>query len=298
MRAQPNHFHRRSSSGWIIVAIVCIGSTFLIEGSQDASVGLSESPILKHRVELKTAPLPQSENPTQWSGNIAIGNADRFFPKEGLTISREEWATFADQAKAVVSGSELIRLVEPVADNAGKQPAPTRWVLLARFGLAAEKRLVYFRLVDRASGNLVLSADGQGGSMEAALKASMQKIDQDMLVYAWRCRVTDARSNCVIIARGRLDGLREGQKLTGYSLEEEGRKTPGEPDELTLMKYGKPAGTYQVVTVGEEYTQLQPTQGSMMLAAGDVVTLPNVNLLRDRDRVTRGSSLWDKIYQK
>jgi hypothetical protein len=303
MKTPPDLPERRGNTRLALTACILVAVARPMKGDE-APVGLSESPILKHRVELQIGAPSRNESQIQWSGEVTIGNADRFFPKEGLTIPREEWATFADLTRAVLSTSELIRLVEPLADQTGKNgkegkaSTATRWVLLARFGLAAETRLVFFRLVDRASGSLAISADGRAATMEAALKAAMEKIDKEMLTYAWRCRVMDVRDDRVVIMRGRMDGLREGQKLAGYSLEEEGRKAPGEPDELTLMKYGKPAGAYQVVTAGEDYTELQPTQGSPMLSPGDVLVLPTVHLLREKDKATRGSSLWDRVFQK
>ena len=85
--------------------------------------------------------------------------------------------------------------------------------------------------------------------------------------------------------------------MTGYSMAAKAREVSGQPDEFLLMKYGTRAGTYEVAEPGQDFSQVKPAKGSPMLAVGDILEIPAV-YLRDTNNATRGSKVWDRVYEK
>jgi len=123
------------------------------------------------------------------------------------------------------------------------------------------------------------------------------KIENDVAARAWRCRVIETAGDKMIINRGQLDGIREGDAFQGYKLDAAYKQAEPVPDELLLMKYGAKAGKYKVTEAGNLFSKIESADNAPQLSPGDILEQPDI-WLKDRKRESRNKRVWDKIYDK
>jgi hypothetical protein len=172
------------------------------------------------------------------------------------------------------------------------------YLLIAVFGTGNEGRKVFLRLVEPCTGNVLSTADAVAGKFEESIPKALKKIEDDVALFAWRCRVIETAGARNIINRGRLDGVRNGDEFQGYKIDPgQGKQNVMMPEELLIMKSGVKSGKYKVVEEGQQFSKVEPVGGAPLLSAGDFLEQPDI-WLKDRKRESRGKRTWDKIYDK
>ncbi len=265
---------------------------------------LLESSVLRRHVQIVAVPVA----PTQGDGvEKCIIQSEAWkalLMKEGVAISRDEWAGALDLLQVEVNRSRLFRIVtalpkpaktavsETVADRLNAPLA-----LLARFGVGAVGHRVFLHLVEGTTGGTITSVEATADSMQAAVRKALAALEDNTALLAWRCGVIAARDGQMVIDRGRLDGLRPGQKFHGYSLTPEAAKNANDSVELLLLKFGARKGSYEVSEAGQDYSRIKPLEGAPLLTTGDVLELPMITR-PDREKDSRSRRLWDQIYDK
>jgi hypothetical protein len=117
----------------------------------------------------------------------------------------------------------------------------------------------------------------------------------EVALRPWLARVVSVQEGTVVMDRGQLDGVREGQEFAASVVAASPTNAPPVSEERRLLESGRAAGRYAVVETSANYAKLRPLEGAAALKAGDVVQLPEIRL-RDRQRTTRGRRLWDRLY--
>lgn len=273
MKALWSSRHPRQAFLPLIAMVVMCGEA----SAQQAIVPTARYPILKRHVQV-------IETPAQ-DFRTVVGEIN---PDDGLVAS----AAFSDLAKAFVARSGVFRIVEQEAATLARSEPSLK--LNVRFVRINQQFHVFASLLAESSGGMIGNGHGTGTSLEKALETAIGQVERAAISQPWRCRVLEVRDGKVLIDRGRLDGLAEGQVLAGYRLAHGGQDTSAEPTELTLLKHGKPAGDYEVVEVKEEYSALKPREGENMLKPLDIVEAPG-RVLYENQR-SGDSLLWDTIY--
>jgi hypothetical protein len=300
---------RKSSSkgfGGLLKKILLSGVGILFTGmviSPVAGAGepdLAGMPVLKHRVSVVS--LSELSRDKQ-KASLVLKNPDPlvYFQEEGVMMDLNDWASVVDLAKSELTKSDCLRVMElpkslsrkDIDANSSEQPA---LVMLLSYGTAGKERRLYSRLIELSSGQSVFSTESAGPDLRIAVRESLRKIENWLLTQAWRGRVIGVRNDEMVINRGRLDGLREGARLIGYSLKGAAKGTK-ESEEALLLRYGDRLGTYTVVEARNNYAKVKLTEGKRLLAEGDILEMPEMRLI-ERDIRTRGNRMWDKIYEK
>jgi len=259
----------------------------------------------RHRVAVLTVPRDATEGETPPAFVLKSDEWKALLARDGIAIGENEWAGAGDLLKAAIAGSGLLRAVDmPASWKSGKtEPgrdakAPDA-LLLARFGVGDRGRSVFLRLVDPHAGTALAQVDARAQNMKSAVEKALKDLEDEISLLAWRCRITGvaAAGKAMVIDRGYLDGLREGQRFVGYALEGEAKEHAGLSDERALMLHGRKRGMYELAEVGQNVSRVEPVDDAPALAVGDVLQLPEIRL-GDRVRRSRGRRLWDKLYRK
>jgi len=226
--------------------------------------------------------------------------------QEGVTLKEEEWASASDLTKVAIGGSGLFRVVEvPPAWRDGKEfpkwnasanNLPDQF-LFARYTVGTRGRGIYLRFVDPYSGATLAQSQSTASDMSIAIRRALAELENEVALLPWRCRITGVRNGTMVIDRGYLDGLRDGQQFVGYAIDRTSKGTVAVADEQSLMVYGTKTGSYRLVETGRNFSKVQPVRGAPLLDKGDVLELPEIRL-KDRTRNSRGKRLWDKLYHK
>jgi len=265
---------------------------------------LLDSSVLRRHVQIVAVPVI----PTQGDGiEKCIIQSEAWkalLAKEGVAIGRDEWAGALDLLQADVERSRLFRLVTALPTT-GVRPAAgavsarlnAPLALLARFGVGAVGHRVFLHLVESTTGSTITSVEATAPTMQVAVHKALMALEDNTALLAWRCAVVAVRDGRMVVDRGRLDGLRPGQKFVGYALTPEAGKNPGENIELLLMRFGTRKGLYEVADAGQDFSLVKPLEDAALLAAGDVLELPMITR-PDRERDSRSRRLWDQIYDK
>ncbi|MCX6983596.1 MAG: hypothetical protein NT118_02435 [Lentisphaerae bacterium] len=145
--------------------------------------------------------------------------------------------------------------------------------------------------------HVLSTADAAAGKFEDSIPKALKKIEDDVALFAWRCRVIETAVTRNIINRGRLDGVRSGDEFQGYKIDSQGKQNDTMPEELLIMKSGVKTGKYKVVEEGQQFSKVEPVGDAPLLSAGDFLEQPDI-WLKDRNRESRGRRTWDKIYDK
>jgi hypothetical protein len=251
-----------------------------------------DEPALPHRVSLVT-PLPANKGDLP-SCPFRTDAWKTWLLAEGVQIEAEEWAKATDLAKQSIAASEMFRLFEPASAASDSAYAGLALYLVARFGVGTSGARAFLRLTD-ASGAVLADHEGQGASMKEAIEKALAALAAEAATMPWRCRVSGINDAFMIIDRGHLDGLREGQTFSGYAIGEIPSGTPVQSAELLLMQFGKKVGRYQVVEAGRDFAKVKPLDGAPVLKAGDILEQTEIRL-NDRTRGSRGRRVWDKLY--
>ena len=273
---------------------------------ENTNPALNQSFVLRHR--LAVVPISSySKKKPEVSALIKILDPKILFPEEGVIIPIEDWATVIDLTKSEVDKSDFMRLVELPAINEKRGQKSKLFssladeldlILLVKYGAAGNKRRVFFRLLEADSGHLITTTDKTSLELSEAVHNALAEIEDHLLTMAWRCRVIAVTNKQMIINRGRVDGLREGVELVGYSIKKQASVDVQEPEELLIMKYGEKKGLYKVIETRNEFSRIVPAnEGGQILSIGDILEMPEVRL-KERDIKSRGSRVWDKIYNQ
>ena len=227
--------------------------------------------------------------------------------KEGVTISPGDWATALDATKSIVGKSDVMRVMElPLAwrqlkSAPGITPGETQspaLLLLSRFGISSSGRTAYFKLADPYTGAVMADATATAPDMVQAIRNALAEIEGNLAMMPWRCHVTGVREQQMVIDRGYIDGLRQGNELQGYSMDSvENSARAAMSDEEFLMTHGTKAGVYRVIEVGQNFSKVEPVDNAPVLKAGDILQTPEIRF-QDRLRKSRGRSAWDKLYSE
>lgn len=221
-----------------------------------------------------------------------------YFRKEGVVMEMDDWASLTELSKREFAKSDFLRVVELPRVPTKKTVEENRpeYVIVLSYGVADKGRRIYIRMIEASSGQSMFSMDAGGADFGIAMREIMTGLEDWLLTQAWRCRVIGTQQREAVIDRGWLDGLREGVQLIGYSIQ----GAPAdihEPDEAILLKYGTRIGTYTVVEVRNNFAKVRGGAEEKPLHEGDILEMPEVRM-PERDVKTRGSRIWDKVYQK
>ena len=263
--------------------------------AEEAGATLSQ-PVLRHRVAVVAVP-PAGTSTNQPNTLLLKSEAWKaLLLDEALTITPDEWATAVDLTKAVVGASDTFRVVE-LPTRAGSGASAPGLALIARYGIGLKGKRVFFRLVEADTGTLLKSADATAAEMKTAIEDALSKIQGEADLLAWRCHVVGLNGDLMVIDRGRIDGVRDGNEFVGYSMAKAATNAPGLSDEQRIMQYGKRAGTYKVVEEGKAFSKVEPVGDAAGLKAGDILELPEIRL-NDRGQKSRGKSFWNRVYEE
>jgi len=256
---------------------------------------LLESSVLRRHVQIVAVPSGQAQTDGVDKVLLESDAWKALLTKEGVAISRDEWAGAVDLLQTEASNSKAFRIVYG-GPNAGKESVDVPWILLARFAVGSDGKRVFLHLLEGGTRRTVASAEATGDSMETAIHKALTDLEDKTVLLPWYCAVVGVRDGAMVIDRGRLDGLHSGEKFRGYSLAPEADKSL-ESAELLLMKYGTRKGLYEVSEEGQEFCLVKPVGNATLLKVGDVLELPGVvRPVREPD--TRGHRTWDDIYGK
>lgn len=290
--------------GLFLIMLIASLGTLQVVHDANAGPALMQSVVLKHRITLLPVTPKKGQDKNQ-PIIIKFTNAEIKFPDEKTQISPVQLLTAVDLTKKEIARSEFIRLVDLGLLRDETQPgkkafqsvaSETDMVLLARYSRQKNKTKVFFRLMDSGTGQLLMTSGAVASGFDAAVRNALEKMDDYLLTRVWRCQVEAVSGDSIIINRGELDGFVEGIELSGYTMETAPNSTGGEPVELRLMKYGIKGGFYRVSYVGEMYSKLTASSGAKSLKKGDILELPAIK--KREERVSRGSRVWDSIYDK
>ena len=262
----------------------------------------SDFPVLKFRAEVVTEPVAAQPDQVHVALGVNTNLPDRLVPGEETLINRQDWASAVDMLKKMLAESEVLRLVEPpiFMTESANTNAPTAteasMSIHAKFARRAADSVVHLRLASQPGGLLLVAANASEASMSKATEKALRQIERELLKMPWHCRVAENHEGKAVIYRGRLDGLRKGQKLLGYTLSAEGQKDRTRPDELLIKLHSSARGNYQVAEVGEFFSLVTPLENSGPLAAGDILEVPALKL-RDTQR-SPARTKWDAIYDR
>lgn len=284
---------------YLFIVLILVNTAFTDTVSAELS-NLNKMVALKHRA----AVMSMSElSKDREKAEILIKSHDVlvYSRDEGLLLEKDDLASVVDMTKEVLGKSDFLRIVEmpltlskrDLESDVGNSPG---LVILVNYGSSGKEKRVFTRLLELSSGQTIYSTEARGVDFRAAVQKGLADLEKWLLTQAWRCRIIGLRKKEMIIDRGRLDGLREGVELIGYTLAESPRGRQ-ESDEAMLLKYGTKVGTYTVVEAKNNYAKVRATDGNKLLGEGDMLEMPEVRLA-DRDIKTRGSRMWDKIYEK
>jgi len=260
---------------------------------------LLDSDVLKHRVYVAVVP-PAPEKKHQ--GNVYIFRLQGWktlLLKEGVLIDEKDWMTAIDLLRAELNGSEIFRLMNSdfISVSDINEPEKNYLAMIARFGVATRGKRAIIYLLDSSTGDILYTAEAWESTMQKAIHRAISELEEKVLFTAWRCSIYDRTSNGMIIRRGELDGLREGQVFSGYSIDARGKKGKPANMEFLVMKYGKKSGRYKVSEVQQSFSRVVPLDGAPLLDKGDILELPSIKF-NERKRDSRRRRLWDRIYSK
>jgi hypothetical protein len=282
----------------VLISLLVVVPTFGIRGqttNRPDDPLMMQSRVLRHRVQIVALP-PRQGKPAPESVDTIILKSEGWkalLLEEGITIGETEWASAVDLLKAQTSTSEAFRVAGmPSRAQDGK----TEMVMLARFGIGTTGSCVFACLLDGATGNTLASASARAASMQEAIGDVLASLENEAVLMPWRCRVAGKNDGAMIIDRGRLDGLRNSQRLVGYAMAPEAAKQSEMNLELLVMQFGTRKGLYEVVEEGQEFCKVAPVDGAPVLTTGDVLELPAV-ALKDRQPNSRSHRVWDKLYK-
>ncbi|NQT92564.1 MAG: hypothetical protein HQ559_07375 [Lentisphaerae bacterium] len=286
------------------VVLVLAAVTWAQGETAAGATGLKTVPP-RHRVAVLTVPHDGAESETAPAFVLKTDAWKALLAREGIAIGENEWAGAGDLLKAAIAGSGLLRTVEMPASWQGGKTAPTRdasapdALLLARFGVGNRGRSVFLRLVEPHAGVALAQVEARAENMKRAVAKVLKDLEDEMSLLPWRCRITgvDMAGKAMVVDRGYLDGLREGQRFVGFALQGEAKDRAGLSDEKAMMLHGRKKGVYELTEVGQNVSRVASVDGAPMLSVGDVLQLPEIRL-RDRTRPSRGRRLWDKVYRK
>lgn len=224
---------------------------------------------------------------------------------EGVLLKDEEWAGAVDLARVAIGKSDLFRVVDFPAGWSRKEKEPG-WdpsdknapdkLVLARFTVGSRGRGVFLRLVDPYSGLSMAEAEAMATDMSMAIDKAISEMENEAAMFPWRCRVSGVSGDNIVINRGYLDGLREGQRFFGYSIKGDTELKSLVSDEESLMLNGARTGEYEITEAGRNFSKLKPVEDAPVLEPGDVLEIPEIRL-DDRRRKSRGKRLWDNLYK-
>jgi len=278
-----------------------IGVTFIISPAVTAAEPeLGGMLILKHRVAVMSLS-ELSKDKEKAALLLKTPDPLTYFSNEGVVMELDDWASVVDLTKGELSKSDYIRVVEiprtlskkEIDSESNDHPES---IVLVSYGITEKRKTMFIRLLEVSSGQTVFSTETEGHEMRIAVQNGLSKLENWLLTQAWRCRVIGDRESEAIINRGRLDGLRKGIKLIGYSIRGVPRENK-ESDEAILLKYGTLVGTYIVTEVRNNFAKVKAAEGKGTLREGDILEMPEVRFI-DPAVKTRGNRLWDKIYEK
>lgn len=280
----------------ILFSLLSLSAILAMAQDYNTGAGATSAPVLKHPVAVIA--VPAGGNSMQVPAFIEKLEIWKNMKTDaGVALPVEEWATTLDLLKQQISDSNVLRVMEMPADN-NKNSMPD-YLLMAKFGTTPEGgKRVFLRLADPISGAVYSSASGAGLKFDEAIRQAMKTVENDAATCAWRCRIAEVSgNNTMIINRGRIDGVRNGDSFQGWKIAPEGNANPAMPIELLLMKHGQKAGQYRVVEEGRLFSKVEPVGEAPMLNPGDVLEQPEI-WLKDKKRESRAKRVWDKIYDK
>ena len=262
---------------------------------------------LRHRVAVVAVP-PTADSPANSPDFVVAFEAWKvLLDKEGVTITPGDWATALDATKSVVGKSDVMRVMElPLAwsqlkSAPGITPGETQapaLLLLSRFGISTSGRTAYFKLADPFTGVVMADASSTAPDMVQAIRNALAEIEGDLAMMPWRCHVTGVREQQMIIDRGYIDGLREGNELQGYAMDSvENSARAAMSDEEFLMTHGTKSGAYRVIEAGQNFSKVEPVDNAPVLKTGDILQTPEIRF-KDRLRKSRGARAWDRLYSE
>jgi hypothetical protein len=259
----------------------------------------------RQRVAVVTAPPAQAT--AQDAPRFLLGwdSWKALLLREGVTLAESEWADAVDLTRVRVGKSDMLRVVTPPVSwvKSEEQPdwkgtgkdAPDK-LLLVKYSAGTAGRGVFFSLVDPYSGVTVLDAEATAADMRAAIDRAISEMEDELALFPWRCRVSGASEDAMVIDRGYYDGLRAGQQFVGYTIAPDKKATLALGEEKAIMLHGKKAGLYELTETGNNHAKVVPVDDAPLLSEGDVLEIPEIRL-KDRTRKSRGSRLWNKIYR-
>jgi hypothetical protein len=283
-----------------LLALFCsMALTSLTGQDYNSGAGSTGAAVLKHPVAVVAVPAGGSSMQIPaFIEKLEIWKNMK--TEEGVALPVEEWATTLDLLKEKLADSNVIRVMElPAADMIKSRIAMPDYLLMAKFGTTPDGgKRIFLRLADPCSGAVLSSSSASGGKFEEAIAKAMKNIENDAAMCAWRCRVSEVSGTTMIINRGRIDGVRNGDTFQGWKITaDKDAATSAMPDELVLMKYGKKTGQYKVIEEGKLFSKVEPVGDAQVLATGDVLEQPEI-WLKDKKRESRAKRVWDKIYDK
>ncbi|MBW1743722.1 MAG: hypothetical protein JRJ47_09890 [Deltaproteobacteria bacterium] len=275
-------------------------------GSEPVEAASIQSDVLKHRVQVVAVPPDRTEKEGITTFVLETEGWKALLLEEGISISKDEWASALDLLRTETASSSVFRLVKSgigvlrkggTQGHADSDSALPPLFLLARFGVGTSGNRVFVNLVDGSTGNTILTADDVAESMQEAIRKALVELEEEAALMPWRCRVVGQTKNAIVIDRGYLDGLRKGQQLIGYSMNPEAKKHVGMAPELLIMQFGTRRGSYEISDEGQEFAKATPVAGAPLLSDGDFLELPAIRI-PDRQRDNRGRRVWDKLYDR
>ena len=285
----------------IVLILTMTGKKALGENETSA---LLQSGVLKYRVQVASIHPDNIKIEQENSFVLKSEGWKTLLLEEGVSIAPDEWSNARDLMKIKVANSNLFRLVntglarkEGTLQGESAKLDLSPMVILTRFGTGTNGSRVLFHLIDGVTGNTIVSGDYMAASMEKAVDKAIRALEDEVSLITWRCQVVGIKGNEMIIDRGRLDGLRLGQKLVGYKMAPQAEKHGGYAPEMLIMQFGTRTGIYEISEEGEEFSKAIPVDKAPLLSVGDIFELPAINL-PPRQKETRGRRVWDKMYDE
>lgn len=289
----------------LMTAILCFFCLQVSENvsAQESVPDLMQSAVLKHRILVMDL-TEDLEDYLDASTIINIFGPQVKLPKRGQLLSIKNRDQISEKIKTALFDSELIRIIgnpfsEGKKEELDKAVEEDKLDLVLFIKYSQEKSIkeVYFQLTEADSGNSIKYIEAKAQTFDTAIRKAMTDLEEELFLLPWRCKVIALKEGGMIINRGRLDGLLEDLKLIGYSINSNKKQKNDEPMELMLMKYGKKEGLYRVTELQRHYSVVIPDSNNKILSIGDILELPEIRF-DDKNRRTRGSQTWDKIFNK
>jgi hypothetical protein len=282
----------------ILAIMICVILSLPVS-STAAGIDPASQTVLKHRIAV-IALSELSKEKERYSILFKSDDSIHYMAEEGTLMEAGDQASIVDLIKGELSKSEFLRVVElpktlakkDIETNSGDQPG---LIALLSFGVSKQERKLFTRLLEVSSGQTVFSVETAGADFRTASRECAASLDNWLLKQAWRCRVIGVRGHEMVINRGRLDGIREGTTLVGYSFKGQSGISR-EPEEESILKYGTRCGTYTVVEARNNFARVKAVESGRILGKGDILEMPEV-VMPERDIKSRGSRIWDKIYE-